>query len=550
MELLGAAASLITLIALAKEITSRGRILAKRYRGYSKAIFAVRDRTIQLEVRLGLLSHAQKAISENNILPAKEEKKLLDTLSDTQVTFESIRDFLAQYAEEGGARVRFRWARKDEAEVEKWVNKLVEHDQGLSCVLNLLQVHLSVHGLKVTEASDSKLSVVIKNQEKAEHVERLAITRKMRQQKNKAGSGSGSDDGMLCGLVCRLPTDMPYLAFLRNYGVQFSFSVIIKSITSRNAIPETAKILEACKLGDALGVKQILDSGQASPHDITPLKSTPLRFAIESGSISLVQLLLDYGADPDTPFGQLRTSPVAWAFAARQIHIARLLLSRGADIESLNSKGWTPLFYLFGSIGTAQKEKGSTIQMNEPTVIEYMQFISSASCREVNAQDSLGWTSMHRAAVHGQGSDILDLLSTGESPSMKTKVLQWSPIFMAVYNSNVSTFEVLADHQPGYWNEKDIQGWNLLHVAAGKGCTEILGRLLRDGVNIHARSDGRAQVVPEALRGRETTPLEVARAAGDEIFRTFLDTLTEFNSHVRIIEDGDEIDVFFPTIKV
>ncbi|PVH76188.1 ankyrin [Cadophora sp. DSE1049] len=567
MEPIGAAASLVTLLAVSKNIADRGLVLVRRYRGYSAAQAVVRDRLLQLEVQLSLLSDVQKAISDSNVLSDDAKRKqLLETISNTRVTFESIRDFLAQHSEHGGTRVRLRWARKDEAEVQDWVEKLAQHRQSLSSLLNSLQFQLSAHSLKVSETSDIKLALIVKNQDEERQARRVARSRELRNRNERVNTGS--DAGVLWGLLFRLPTDIRSLTFLQNYTFQFSFSVLYRPIIPQNIVPDSAEIFKACKCGDALGVKQLLDSGKASPRDTTPRGSTPLRFAIESGSKSLVQLLLDSGADPDTLFGQMRTSPISWAFAARQMDIARFLHSRGADIDSTNANGWTPLFYLFGSIGTPQREVGSSlrIMINRPPIAEYMQFLSSTSLQDINAQDSSGWTSLHRAAIHGQGSDILEFIRVHASLSPRTKLLQWSPIFMAVHSSNVSTFQVLADHQPGYFNETDIQGWTLLHVAAKRGYQEILARLLKDGADVHALSDARATKVPDKLRGRSVTPLDVARASGSRAFKTFLEVLMEWDDEVRVIweegecegckryDDGcdkcDECDVFFPSVSV
>ena len=45
---------------------------------------------------------------------------------------------------------------------------------------------------------------------------------------------------------------------------------------TQNIVPESAEVFEACMSGDALGVKLLLDSGRASPQDITPDGSTAL----------------------------------------------------------------------------------------------------------------------------------------------------------------------------------------------------------------------------------------------------------------------------------
>lgn len=243
-------------------------------------------------------------------------------------------------------------------------------------------------------------------------------------------------------------------------------------------------------------------------------------------------------------------SPIAWAFAARKLDIARLLYSRGADIDSPNAKGWTPLFYLFGSIGNPELAPATSSDLpfvHESPVVEYLQFLCSASLQDIDAQDSRGWASLHRAAIHGQGSDILEFIREHASLSLRTKLLQWSPIFMAVHSSNMSTFNVLADHQPGYINEKDIQSWTLLHVAVKRGCKKILERLLRDGADVHALTDVRATIVPERLRGRQVTPLDVAKVSDGDALAIFLEVLCEWNKDVNVIWEGDDCDVFYPS---
>ncbi|KAK0103712.1 hypothetical protein ONS95_005719 [Cadophora gregata] len=427
MEPIGAAASLVTLLAVSKGIADRGLLLVKRYRGYSAAQAVVRDRLLQLEVQLSLLNEVKKAISESNILSDDVKTQLLESLCNTHFSFESIRDLLAQNSEEGGTRARLRWARKGEAEVRDWVEKLAQHGQSLGDLLSTLQVKLSAHSLKISEASDSKLALIVKNQDEEKQTKKIARFREIRNRNERVRSRS--DEGMLWCLLLRLPPGIRNLTFLQNYKVQFSFSVLCKPIIPHNIVPDSAEIFEACKSGDALGVKHILDSGEASPRDTTSQGSTPLRFAIESGSMSLVQLLLDYGADPDTPFGQMQTSPIAWAFGARQIEIARFLHSRGADIDSPNTNGWTPLFYLFGSIGSVDQDHSPkppepSLTNNSP-ISEYIQFLTSSSpLHDINARDSRGFTSLHRASIHGQGPDILPFIHAQACLSPKTKLLQ------------------------------------------------------------------------------------------------------------------------------
>lgn len=145
MEPIGATASIVTLLALTKEIAGRGETLIRRYRGYSKALGEVRDRVVQLEVQLSLLNNVQKNVSELNLFSDDVRARLSDTLSNTHATFESIRTFLARHSEEGGTKARLKWAGKYEAEVERWIEKLAQHGHSLNIVLNILQVYVTIH---------------------------------------------------------------------------------------------------------------------------------------------------------------------------------------------------------------------------------------------------------------------------------------------------------------------------------------------------------------------------------------------------------------------
>lgn len=94
----------------------------------------------------------------------------------------------------------------------------------------------------------------------------------------------------------------------------------------KNVVSENSKIMIACKMGDLDMVRRLFVGREASPFDVTPQNSTPLRvgsnvlciflisssantqqYAIESGNKDLVDLLLTSGAGADAPFGEYIT---------------------------------------------------------------------------------------------------------------------------------------------------------------------------------------------------------------------------------------------------
>lgn len=95
--------------------------------------------------------------------------------------------------------------------------------------------------------------------------------------------------------------------------------------TVKNVVHEDSQIMRACKMGDVITARELFRTGQASPYDVTPENSNPLRvsrqrchlstrlltydsqYAIENGSKELVQTILTSGADVNSPFGQFMT---------------------------------------------------------------------------------------------------------------------------------------------------------------------------------------------------------------------------------------------------
>lgn len=58
-------------------------------------------------------------------------------------------------------------------------------------------------------------------------------------------------------------------------GLGLSF--VAGGLTVKNVVPETSLIMTACRNGEVGVVKNLFETRQASPNDITPINSTPLR---------------------------------------------------------------------------------------------------------------------------------------------------------------------------------------------------------------------------------------------------------------------------------
>ena len=54
-------------------------------------------------------------------------------------------------------------------------------------------------------------------------------------------------------------------------------SIVSSGIKVKNIVPEDSLIINACKAGDVILVRELFRAGKASPNDITPDNSNPLR---------------------------------------------------------------------------------------------------------------------------------------------------------------------------------------------------------------------------------------------------------------------------------
>jgi hypothetical protein len=65
---------------------------------------------------------------------------------------------------------------------------------------------------------------------------------------------------------------------LRRFPIAgLGLSFISGGVSVKNVVPEDSEIMAACKAGDIISVKDLFRSRQASPNDVTPENSSPLR---------------------------------------------------------------------------------------------------------------------------------------------------------------------------------------------------------------------------------------------------------------------------------
>lgn len=221
----------------------------------------------------------------------------------------------------------------------------------------------------------------------------------------------------------------------------------------------------------------------------------------------------------------------------RQLSAARWLVANQVDVHHVNSRGWTPLFCLFG-----------TNLRHQAPCDEYLEFLASVSFDNLDTQDQNGWTAMHRAAAFGTSHHIQSLITKGASPIIKTTNLGMTPIFVAVQFGNIKTFQELSKYQSDFLEATDIRGWTLLHLAVKCEQYDIMRILLEFGADPHALSSAVELHVPDDLKGLCFTPIQLANNCGTSALFKCLDIWNVNGYDITLSYDTSEIDldVFWP----
>jgi ankyrin repeat protein len=194
------------------------------------------------------------------------------------------------------------------------------------------------------------------------------------------------------------------------------------------------------------------------------------------------------------------------AFLYGHPEIARMLLRAKADLDYVNRRMWTSPRYIFDP----ELSKLDTSHLLEICLTEEFD--------QWNSPDAAGWTILHRAAAFGQARDVTTLIVMGADTTAKVSVMYWMPIHCAAKFGNLSTFDVLADKFPRHAlkNLTDSRGWTFLHLAAASGSLDLLVSLLCRRLSPDLRSNASHLSVPQGLEGVEATPLDIARACGQQ----------------------------------
>lgn len=162
---------------------------------------------------------------------------------------------------------------------------------------------------------------------------------------------------------------------------------------------------------------------------------------------------------------------------------ARALLAAGAAVDDRNANGGTALMYAVSAGDLAMA--GLLLQAGA----------------DPNARARIGWTPLLVGAAKDRGAAITMLLEAGADPG-QADAYGWTPLMRAVSAGHVAAVDALLESPLVDLDAREESGATALHIAAGRGFTEIVRRLLDAGA---------AATAPD---GAGRTPADVARLQG------------------------------------
>ncbi|GBM99855.1 Ankyrin-1 [Araneus ventricosus] len=279
------------------------------------------------------------------------------------------------------------------------------------------------------------------------------------------------------------------------------------------------------------GIVKVLVANSADVNAENEAGSTPLHNAAASGSTEAVEVLLEHGSDINKS-DHIQYTPLMSAAKCGHASIAELLFQKGALVNSKNDIGLTPLHFAaqMGHCGTVE------LLINYKAIIDFKSNKNLTALHlsavgghkevvklllkegaDINATESTNSTPLHLAAAGGH-KDIVDLLlDEGACVDWKNE-REFTALHIAALNADRGIAESLlkkgADIQANDANKDtpthiliarglsdlltseernfnflDVNGYNLLHLAALFGDQMLVEYCIENNFDIHARSN-------------------------------------------------------------
>ncbi|XP_065142846.1 poly [ADP-ribose] polymerase tankyrase-1 isoform X3 [Paramisgurnus dabryanus] len=261
------------------------------------------------------------------------------------------------------------------------------------------------------------------------------------------------------------------------------------------------ELFEACRNGDVVRVKRLVDSVNVNAKDMAGRKSTPLHFAAGFGRKDVVEHLLNTGANVHArDDGGL--IPLHNACSFGHAEVVSLLLCQGADPNARDNWNYTPLHEaaIKGKIDVCigEYKKDELLEAarsgNEEKLMALLTPLNvnchASDGRKSTSQKMLS-TPLHLAAGYNRVRIVQLLLQHGADVHAKDKG-GLVPLHNACSYGHYEVTELLLKHGACV-NAMDLWQFTPLHEAASKNRVEVCSLLLSHGadptlVNCHGKS--------------------------------------------------------------
>ncbi|XP_057674147.1 poly [ADP-ribose] polymerase tankyrase-1 isoform X2 [Corythoichthys intestinalis] len=263
------------------------------------------------------------------------------------------------------------------------------------------------------------------------------------------------------------------------------------------------ELFEACRNGDVLRVKKLVDTANVNAKDMAGRKSTPLHFAAGFGRKDVVDHLLQTGANVHArDDGGLIPLHNACSFGHSEV--VSLLLCQGAEPNARDNWNYTPLHEaaIKGKIDVCigEYKKDELLEAARSGNEEKLMALLTPLNVNCHASDGRKSTPLHLAAGYNRVRIVQLLLQHGADVHAKDKG-GLVPLHNACSYGHYEVTELLLKHGACV-NAMDLWQFTPLHEAASKNRIEVCSLLLSHGadptlLNCHSKSSVDMAPTPE-----------------------------------------------------
>uniref|UniRef100_A0A7R9CQG9 Poly [ADP-ribose] polymerase n=1 Tax=Timema poppense TaxID=170557 RepID=A0A7R9CQG9_TIMPO len=323
------------------------------------------------------------------------------------------------------------------------------------------------------------------------------------------------------------------LAFLVNHERENVKMANRRSVMSTSAEPPSSsnndplrELFEACKTGDIVRVKKLVNPQTVNARDTAGRKSTPLHFAAgygrrdvvefllatgasiqarddgglhplhnacSFGHADVVRLLLEAGANPNTR-DNWNYTPLHEAAIKGKVDVCIALLQHGGDANIRNTEGKTALELSDSAarpVLTGDHRKEELLEAARSGAEDRLVALLNPLNVNCHASDGRRSTPLHLAAGYNRNRVVQLLLQHGADVHAKDKG-GLVPLHNACSYGHFEVTEMLIKHGANV-NAMDLWQFTPLHEAASKSRVEVCSLLLSEGadptlLNCHSKS--------------------------------------------------------------